>query len=57
MSTVSTGNVYSAPMSARSHSARKPIQDRLIKDVEKRKENREKIKRELDMKEMEECSS
>jgi hypothetical protein len=43
-------------MSARSLSARKPIQDRLIAEVEKRKEHREKIKREMDMKEMEECS-
>jgi hypothetical protein len=52
--TMSTGNIHAyPPMSARSNSARKPIQDRLIAEVEKRKENREKIKREMDIKEME----
>ena len=33
-----------------------PVQDRLIAEVEKRKENREKIKRDLDLEEMKECS-
>jgi len=32
------------------------VQDRLIAEVEKRKENREKIKRDLDLEEMKECS-
>lgn len=51
------------PMSARSgsnyrdgNSNRAPIQDRLVAEVEKRRENREKMKRNLDMEEMRECS-
>ena len=35
---------------------RPPIQDRLIAEVEKRKEKREKIKRDTDIEEMKECS-
>ena len=45
------------PMSARASSVtRMPIHDRLISEVEKRKENREKIKRNLEIEEMKECS-
>ena len=35
---------------------RPPIEDRLIAEVEKRRENREKIKRDQDIEEMKECS-
>ena len=45
------------PMSARASSvSRVPIHDRLIKEDEKRRENREKIKRNLEIEEMKECS-
>ena len=45
------------PMSARASSAsRVPIHDRLISEVQKRQENREKIKRNLEIEEMKECS-
>jgi len=44
------------PLSARSVREREPIQDRLIAEVEKRRETREKLKRNLDIEEMKECS-
>ena len=47
------------PRSSRASSAKKdrpPIQDRLINEVEKRRENREKIKRGMEIEQMKECS-
>lgn len=46
------------PMSQRSGQTldRPPLQDRLIQEVEKRKENREKLKRNKDLEELKECS-
>ena len=49
------------PMSARANSLTKikyqiPIHERVLIEVEKKRENREKIKRNLDMEEMKECS-
>lgn len=44
------------PLSARGTKEKEPIQDRLIAEVEKRREAREKLKRNLDIEEMKECS-
>ena len=44
------------PLSARGTKEKEKIQDRLIAEVEKRREAREKLKRNLDIEEMKECS-
>ena len=41
---------------ARNDERRLPIQDRLISEVNKRKENREKLKKNLEIEQMKECS-
>ena len=53
---ISTKQMPPMPYSARSIKQQEPIQDRLIAEVEKRKEAREKLKRNLDIEEMKECS-
>lgn len=44
------------PLSSAKTRTGPPVQDRLLAEVEKRKENKEKIKRDLDLEEMKECS-
>lgn len=44
------------PQSSKASFERPPIQERLVAEVEKRKEHREKLKREKDLQDMKECS-
>ena len=47
---------YTNTLSGRPSSHHTRIQDRISHEVEKRRENREKIKRDIDLQEMKECS-